>query len=259
MIGLLRKHIFKHPLDSPLRTMEHSELIRKKKALYKLYLQWYQILFDEQPDHKNQTIVELGSGGGFLKELAGHVITSDYLPLTSTDLIFSALEMPFDQLSIDAIFMIDTFHHLPDCRLFLKEAIRVLRPGGKIIMIEPANSWWGRNIYQRYHHEPFDPEGKWSLDGNGGPLSSANGALPWIVFERDRLIFNRDFSSLTIEKIEYHTPFLYLLTGGLTFHQIIPDLSYGFFRQLDSLVSRLSKEFSMFMTIVLQKEIREND
>ncbi|MCB0667255.1 MAG: class I SAM-dependent methyltransferase, partial [Saprospiraceae bacterium] len=148
----------------------------------KLYREWYQTLFLEVPDLCNKKIVELGSGGGFLKELAPSVITSDYLDLQSNDLSFSALDMPFGNEEIDALFMIDTFHHIPEAKKFLSESHRVLRSGGKLIMIEPANSTWGRFIYKNFHHEPFQPEGDWTISDNG-PLSGANGALPWIVFE----------------------------------------------------------------------------
>ena len=58
--------------------------------------------------------MELGSGGGFLKDIEPSVICSDVLDLPTNDLTFSALDMPFADGELSALFMIDTFHHIPD-------------------------------------------------------------------------------------------------------------------------------------------------
>ncbi|MBK8443443.1 MAG: hypothetical protein IPL35_08515 [Sphingobacteriales bacterium] len=56
-------------------------------------------------------------------------------------------------------------------------------------MSEPANTAWGRFFYQNFHHEPFQPEAaSWEIPSTG-PLSGANGALPWIIFKRDIDLF----------------------------------------------------------------------
>ena len=149
--------------------------------------------------------MELGSGGGFLKDLMPSIITSDILDLPTNDMVFSALDMPFQDSSVSGIFMVDTFHHIPDSQLFLQEAFRTLKVGGKIVMIEPANSLWGRFIYKNFHHEPFNPKGDWTIP-NSGPMSGANGCLPWIVFERDKFVFKNQFPGFEIECINYHTP-----------------------------------------------------
>jgi SAM-dependent methyltransferase len=163
------------------------------------------------PDGK---CVELGSGGGFLKNIEPSVISTDILSLPHTDMTFSALNMPFSNSELSALFLLDTFHHIPDSYQFLAEAGRVLKTGGKIIMIEPANSMWSRLIYKNFHHEPFDEKGGWQIPG-AGPMSGANIALPWIVFERDIDLFCSRFPNLKIEEISYHTPLRYLLSGTI--------------------------------------------
>jgi len=245
------KYHFKHSLDSPERTLQHRKIIKNKFFLRKLYLEWYARFSKEIEKNPKGVFVELGSGGGFLKEIEPGVICSDILPLPTNDLSFSALNMPFGNNSVDGIFMIDTFHHIPDSEKFLSEARRVLKHGGKIIMIEPANSLWGKFIYKNFHHEPFYPKGDWKIPEDG-PLSAANGALPWIVFERDRQQFNKKFTEFKIEFIKYHTPLRYLVSGGVSFKQLFPDISYQAFRFFDQSLSKISKQFSMFVTIKIK-------
>ena len=240
------------PLDAPERTLVHKEIILSKPFLKNLYIEWYGTFVDEFNKLPPGKVVELGSGGGFLKELLPTILSSDILHLPSNDMTFSALNMPFDDGSISGLFMVDTFHHLPDASSFLSEADRVLEENGKLIMIEPANSLWGRFIYSYFHHEPFNPDGNWQIS-DSGPLTGANGALPWIVFVRDKAIFNKVFPKLEIEEITFHSPLRYLLSGGVSFKQIVPDISFPFFRGIDNFLVSLSKQLSMFMTIKIKK------
>ena len=239
-------------LDSPERTIAHQKIIKEKYFLRKLYEEWYTVFTSSIPALPIGRMIELGSGGGFLKEVIPSVLCTDILELPSNDLTFSALEMPFLDNEISAIFMIDTFHHIPDSELFLTEVDRVLKKDGILIMIEPANSWWGRFIYRNFHHEPFEPSSNWKIPPSG-PMSGANGALPWIVFERDFDKFKRSFPSLRLEKIKYHTPFMYLISGGVSFKQIFPNFSYSIFRTFDKLLLSVNKQISMFTTIIIKK------
>jgi SAM-dependent methyltransferase len=85
----------------------------------------------------------------FLKEIYPSVITSDIMPLSVCDMQFSAHEMPFENNSLKAIFMLNVLHHIPDNEQFLQEAQRTLQKGGFIYMIEPANTFFSRFIYKK--------------------------------------------------------------------------------------------------------------
>lgn len=241
-----------HALDAPERTLEHGRIIQRKKFLRSLYQEWYKWILHQVEDLPKGKIIELGSGGGFLKDLAPDIICSDILDLPTNDLTFSALDMPFDNEELAGIVMIDTLHHIPSATGFLREASRTLRPGGKIVMIEPANSFWGRFIYRNFHHEPFDPSGSWSIP-ESGPMSGANGALPWIVFERDKDILNTRFPEFEIEILRNHTPLRYLLSGGVAYKSLVPAFSFGFFTLVDRILAGISPGFSMFTSIVVRK------
>jgi SAM-dependent methyltransferase len=230
----------------------HKEIIKSKKFLRKLYEQWYSEFTNEIKNLPNDTIIELGSGGGFLKEIEPKVICTDILELSTNDMTFSALNMPFTDNSVGGIFMIDTMHHIPDIEKFLFEANRVLAKNGKMIMIEPANSLWGRFIYKNFHHEPFDVKGSWNIPDEG-PLSGANGALPWIVFERDKLIFEQKFPNLKIEPIIFRNPLLYLISGGVSYRQLLPDFMFPLVNKFDNFLPKIFKHLSMFQLIKITR------
>ncbi len=104
------------------------------------------------------------------------------------------------------------------------------------------------------HHEPFDPDSsRWRFP-KGGPLSMANMALPWIVFHRDREKFERNFPELQIKEINLHTPFCYLLSGGVSFRGSVPGFLFGACRLLEDLVRPWIGSWAMFATIVLVRK-----
>ena len=201
---------------------------------------------------KNGKYLEIGSGGGFLKDVFPEVITSDILILPNVDLIFTAEEIPFKENELASIVMLNVFHHIPKPHLFLKEAQRTLIKGGKIIMTEPANSSLARFIYKRFHHEPFDEKGQREIKA-GNPLSNSNQALPYIYFERDLDLFKKDFPSLKINSINYHSPFSYIISGGVSRSAMLPFFMYNFVKGIEWLFSPFYKQIGLFCSIEIEK------
>ena len=244
------KHI--KDFDDHATTLLHAEIIQRKPLLRKLYVDFYKQFKNSVCEPEKKTLVELGSGGGFIKEVIPNVITSDVLELPNVDKVFSALSMPFEQASVDVFFMFDVLHHITAPRDFFKEAIQCLKVGGRIVMIEPANTLWSRFIYKNFHHELFDTQAEWSLE-EVGPLSQGNGALGWIIFSRDRKVFEREFPSLRIVRMHNHTPLRYLLSGGLTLHQLVPSFTYPVIKAMEYVLSPINDWLGMFQTIELEK------
>jgi SAM-dependent methyltransferase len=129
-------------LDDPSATVLHREILQKKTFLKKFYEDVYRQFKSAVEQPENKVLVEIGSGGGFIKDIMPNVITSEILNIPGVDKVFSAMDMPFKDETVDAFFMLDVLHHFGDPRKFFNEAIRSLRPGGKIVMIEPANTSW---------------------------------------------------------------------------------------------------------------------
>jgi SAM-dependent methyltransferase len=160
--------------------------------------------------------------------------------------------MPFENESVDAFFMFDVLHHINEPRKFFSEAERCLRPAGRVVMIEPANTPWARFIYKNFHHERFDVQGGWQVD-KGGVLTQANGAMPWIIFVRDRNVFERNFPRLRIVSLHNHTPMRYLLSGGFSLRQLAPGFSYTAIKAIEYLLTPANNLLGMFMTVILEK------
>ena len=240
-------------LDGPEATLLHARIIQAKPFLHRLYQDFYAEFITAARAGPGGRCVELGSGGGFLKRLLPHVITSDVQPLPDVDEAFSVERMPFANASVQMFFLLGTFHHFPDAAAALREMARCLRPGGQVVMIEPANTPWGRFIYRRFHHEPFDPSGGWSFPSDG-PLSGANGALPWIVFCRDRERLARDFPELRLVSVRCHTPLRYLLSGGVSMRCLVPSFSYPLAKAADAVLGLAGALTGMFMTVKLERE-----
>lgn len=241
-------------LDDPATTLLHAAIIRRKRFLRELYREYYTVMRDNLPPVDGPVVIEIGSGGGFIKEIIPTARTSDIMPVPGLDLCFSATDMPLGDQSVDCFCMINTLHHIPDPAAFFRECTRCLRPGGNVVMIEPANTPFSRLIYTRFHHEPFDPAAGWTLPP-GGPLSTSNQAMPWIIFCRDRAHFERDFPALRIRAIARHTPLRYLLSGGFTCRQLLPDCLYPAATLADRHLLRPALPLlALFMTITLHLE-----
>lgn len=245
---------YRFPTNVIEKTLASRERVLHEPFLRQLYGEWYEVFIAEMEKLPDGMKIELGSGGSFLKLVEPSVIGTDSLPFPTNDLTFSPVSMPFNSDSVSGIFMVDTFCQIPDTHAFLTEAQRVLKPGGKIIMVEPAPSVWGRLANRWFCQKSFDRSGAWP-NPLSAPYKRANSALTWIVFERDRSRFESQFPDLSLRSMTYHTPLRYLLGGGSRFGSaLVPRSSYSFFCKADQWLSKHSRQWSMFVTVVLEKK-----
>lgn len=257
MVSFLRRWLA-HPLtsgrdlDDPDTTRLRREIVQSKPFLRAIYDEWYSTIAGQLPDIGG-AVLELGSGAGYCENFIPGTITSEILFCPGVQLIADAQWLPFADASLRAIVFTDVMHHMPEVRRFFAEACRCLRPGGRILMIEPWVSAWSRFVYTRLHHEPFRADAAdWAFPSSG-PLSGANGALPWIVFSRDRQAFESEFPALTIEQIRPFMPFRYLLSGGMAMRSLMPGFTYSFWRSLELRLNGWMPRLAMFAAISIQR------
>jgi len=243
----------KRPNDCIADIEDDYRTLRNKPFLTKLYADFYDEIRLAMPAGVQGPVVELGAGAGFFKNHLPHLITGDVLPSRFIDVCFDARHLPYKPDSLRGIVMLNVFHHIPSAGLFLADAQRCLKRGGVVVMIEPWITVWSHLIYKLLHHEATNTlQPGWDFESTG-PLSGANQALPWIVFKRDRLHFERDFSNLRIEAIRLHTPLRYLASGGLSRKATVPISWYAALARMEARAQPLRNGFAMFATIILKR------
>ena len=259
MIGERLRSVLETPatrglsVDDPHTTLARREILRRKAFLRKVYLEWYDLILEALPERPGR-VLELGSGAAFLKDLLPSLVTSEVVAWEGVSLVADARALPFSPAGLRAIVMTNVFHHIGDARAFLREAARAIRPGGVVAMVEPWVTPWSRFVYGRLHAEPFLPEARdWEFRADG-PLSDANGALPWIVFERDRPIFHDEFPEWRVESVRPLMPLRYLLSGGMSMRSLMPGAAFGFWRTLERVAAPIMDRVAMFAAIVLRRQ-----
>ncbi|MBI5844279.1 MAG: methyltransferase domain-containing protein [Deltaproteobacteria bacterium] len=238
--------------DAPETTLARREIIRGKGFLERLYRFWYEEIARLLPEGPGR-VLEIGSGAGFLGEVIPDAITSEVFPVPGISLLADAQALPFRARSLKAVVMADVFHHIPDCARFLDSAAGCVREGGAVIMIEPWVTPFSRLIYGNFHHEPFDPDAQSWAFPSSGPLSGANGALPWMVFHRDREEFMKRFPCWRVDFIKPDMPFSYLLSGGVSMRSLLPGAAFAPVRSIEGLLKPFMDKLALFAVIRLRR------
>lgn len=264
MSSLIRK-LLREPalrqveLDSPSSTVLQREILLRKPLLAELFNDFYrqcreldERYFRDTPGRR----VELGAGSSLMNRAYPDVVLSDVKPLPFVDLVASGLELPFRSTSLRALYAINVFHHLPDVRLFFEEALRVLHPGGGVVLIEPFYSGVASWLYKRLHATEFFDRSveEWAYQEAIGPMSKANQALSYIVFVRDRSLYERLFPELEIVYQKPHTQARYFCSGGVNYRCLLPAPLTGLAGILESLLTPFNAFLALQHTVVLRKK-----
>ncbi|MEA2904149.1 MAG: hypothetical protein QOI12_1536 [Alphaproteobacteria bacterium] len=170
--------------------------------------------------------IEIGGGIGNLKRRLPHVVATDIQQGSWLDCIADAQDLPFASGVAANIVMVDVLHHIEFPVLCFREAERVLKPGGRVIMIEPAITWGSALFYRLLHHEPVrmsaDPLTVGMPDPDRDPYRS-NQAIPTLLVTRHRDRFRRLFPNLKISRVDWFSLAVYPLSGGFKSWSLISD------------------------------------
>jgi SAM-dependent methyltransferase len=256
MRGLTRW--LEHPLtrgldvDDPRTTRLRRRILAEKRFLRRIYEEWYVAIAAALPPG-DRPVLELGSGAGFLADFVPRLVRSEVFQTPGIDLVLDGLALPFAAGALRGIAMTNVLHHLPRPVRFFAEAARCVGPGGVVTMIEPWVTPWSRWVYTRLHPEPFLPEAsEWEIPA-GGPLSGANGALPWILFQRDRDRFEREAPEWRVRSVEPIMPVRYLVSGGISLRTLAPAASFPLWRGFERALSPVAGRLAMFAHVVLER------
>ncbi|MCW8915709.1 MAG: class I SAM-dependent methyltransferase [Magnetovibrio sp.] len=229
----------------------------QKPVLRSIYADIYRRLLDNCTE--GSCILEVGGGTGVGKNFINDGVSLDIIESPWTDLVADCHALPFSSNSLDNVVLVDVLHHLHRPVHFLNEASRTLRPGGRIVMVEPAVTALSYAFYKWLHYEPLDMSVMPLSDENGkserNPLYDSNQAIPTLLFERDRVELLQNLDELQIAKTDYFSLWAYPLSGGYRPWSLLPSfLVEGLLKIERRLEPWLAKFCGFRMIIVLEKD-----
>lgn len=201
--------------------------------------------------------LEIGGGSGNFKEYRSDVLSSDISYAPWLDIVADAQRLPLAASSCANIVMFDVLHHVEYPRLFFAEAMRVLAPGGRIVMVEPAITFASWPFYRFIHPEPVSMDEDPLAEGTPTPRDAfaGNQAIPTLLAVKHRERFNAAFPALRMHKVEWLSLFAYPLTGGFQRWAAIPASWVPGFLHFESLVAPSLGRFLAFrMLVVIARE-----
>jgi SAM-dependent methyltransferase len=247
------------PVDYSEEILKQREIWLNKPVLRLLYNHWYSqcaaFFSSERP------VVEIGAGSGNFKSYYPGVISTDVYPSGSwIDLVMDAQSLALAPNKTGNLFVFDVLHHLQRPLDFLRRAVASIKPGGRLVLCEPALSPWSRFVYGVFHHEPVDKH--WDLfDLDGKPPQAdplhefANAAIPELLFWKN--------SAKTVQLLEpcrlVHAQkfgfLLYPLTGGFGYRSYVPATGFATLQRIEDQVMRPFASWltGMRMIVVLEK------
>lgn len=168
--------------------------------------------------------LEVGSGFGALKAYMPEIIAFDIQPMPRIDLVADAHAMPFQSASFENIVGIDVLHHLASPFRFLTEALRVLYPSGRLILLEPAVTILSSFVYRVFHDEPIDMTATPLHDESTtvSKVENVNQAIPTLIFVRHRDQLAERLPELQILDIKHLSLWAYPLSGGFRRWSLMP-------------------------------------
>ena len=243
------------------RTLERFEDHRRawagNRAVRALYADWYARVADELPAAALGPRVEVGSGPGFAREFIADLALTDLVRAPWHDGEASADALPYADASLGALVLFDVLHHLPAPARFFAEAVRVLRPGGRIVMCEPYIGPISYPVYKLLHDESLDmradPLAAHVANGARDPFES-NQAIPTLLFGRARGAFAAAFPALAIRGVSYLAGLSYPASGGFSRGALLPWPAWSLLRRLESrLPGPVARLLAFRMLIVLER------
>lgn len=244
-------------VDSTDRMTAHEAILNSKPMIREVFTEIHGLMWKLSRQHlggEGQDI-EIGAGVYPIKRSYPSVLATDLIPSTSIDRVMDAQAMDVADASIRTIFGQHCFHHLPQPEKFFAELNRVLVPGGGAVLVEPYWSPVATVLFkQLFASEDFDKNSSGWDNLASGAMSDANQALSYVVFERDRVRYDRLFPSLpVVHQAPLGNYMRYLLSGGLNFRQLIPDALIPVVKGLETGLSPFNRWIALHHVIVIRK------
>lgn len=200
----------------------YRDIWERKPALRDIYRDIYRRILNVAAPGQ---ILEIGGGSGNFKDYAPTTVSTDIMPAPWLDVVCDAQRLPFAPGRFSNVVMIDVLHHIEHPVYLLREASRVLRPGGRLIFCEPAITPLSLLFYKLFHPEPVDmsvdPLKIGTVNANKDPWDS-NQAIPSLLVGRCRKAVDVAVPQLRLIGLERFSFLAYPLSGGFRPWSLLP-------------------------------------
>ena len=244
--------------EGPERLLVHKQVLAGKPMLEEVFREDHELLLEIDRRTFGSTPgirVELGAGVAPVSMSFPEVLATDVVDGPGLDRVLDAQAMDLADGSVRALYGQNCFHHFPDPKRFFGEAERVLAPGGGVVLIEPYHGPVASILYNHlFATESFDKHMPGWQSSATGSMRGANQALSYIVFVRDRAIFERDAPGLELVASRPLENWVrYLLSGGLNFRQLLPDATVPALKALERALGPARGVLALHQVIVLRR------
>lgn len=244
-----------------MNIQQHNiEILRNQKSflskplLKKLYHNFYSIIKNCISSQIDGAIVEIGSGIGLVREIIPQCICTDLFSNPWIDRVENVYSLSFKNNELSHVILFDVFHHLRYPVTALEEVLRVLKPGGRIIIFDPCISFMGVFVWGPFHHESLGLNQSITFNAPNNFNSHqidyyAASANAYRIFWRKNnfpfiknIILKKRFSCLS-----------YVLSGGFSKPQLYPTQLFNFIKLIEKGMDYFPLLFATRTLIVMEK------
>jgi hypothetical protein len=235
---------------------KNREYWNRKPLLRILYGDFYRLIAKNLSGLPESAIVELGSGLGNIREVIPTCLRTDLFPNPWIDQVENAYQLSFTDESISDLILTDVFHHLRYPGTALTEFSRVLRPGGRVILLEPCLSALGLVVYGALHEEPIAimENIEWQAPGSWSPEKidyyAAQGNASRIFLGKGFKGKLKDWRKIDTRRL---SAIAYAASGGFSRPQLYPTRALPMIRKLENVLDLFPALFATRLLVILEK------
>jgi SAM-dependent methyltransferase len=204
-------------------------------------------------------ILELGGGSGNFKSFAPSAVSTDIAPAPWLDVVCDAQRLPFSDSSFANVMMVDVLHHVEYPLQALRELERVLRPGGRAILCEPAITALSSPFYHFLHPEPVDmsadPFKTGTVNAEKDPWDS-NQAIPTLLVGKFRDTLAKTLPGLQLNCVEWFSFLAWPLSGGFRSWSLLPPFMAAPLLATEWRLRKLVGRFAAFRLLAVYQKTR---
>jgi len=247
-----------YPVNSYLLDVEKNRVLwERKPVLRHTYRKMYGAIASRLAGSPGETTLELGSGIGHSKDVIPQCVTSDTFPAPWLDRVESAYRISYAGGAVTNLVLFDVWHHLEYPLGALDEFARVVRKGGRVILLEPAVGILGLLVYGIFHKEPLGLRRSINLgapapDSVDSPAPYAAVANCWRMFRRPA--FRAGLADWNILEVRRFSALAYLGSGGYSGPQLLPQFLLPMAYGLEKILDYFPLLFAVRMMVVLERK-----